>query len=217
MPPGAIGRNWPPEPAGRSAAKGREVFQRIYQWVMAKAGTRQAVWVLAVVSFSESALLPLPVDAVVIPLMLADRQRVWRVALIATLASVAGGAAGYAIGMFLYETLGRWLIDFYGLGDSFLGLQEDLGRTGWAWVAVGGISPLPYKLVAIACGLLKFSFPMFLAVSAASRGIRFLVIAVLFHQFGPRMRVFLDNNGPLVGWSMLLLLAGGFAGAWLLG
>ena len=184
---------------------------------MEKAGTRRAQWVLAAVSFAESALLPLPVDAVVIPLMLADRARVWRVALIATVSSVAGGAAGYAIGMFLYQTLGRWLIDLYGLHESFLGLQDDLGRTGWLWVAVGGISPLPYKLVAIACGLLKFSLPMFLAVSIASRGVRFLVIALFFHQFGPRMRVFMDNNGPLVGWSMLLLLAGGFAGTWLLG
>lgn len=184
---------------------------------MEKAGTRRALWVLAAVSFSESALLPLPVDAVVIPLMLADRRKVWRVALIATLASVAGGAAGYAIGMFLYETLGRWLIDLYGLHESFIGLQEDLGRTGWLWVVVGGISPLPYKLVAIACGLLKFSFPMFLAVSAASRGVRFLAIGLFFRHFGPRLRVFMDRNGPLVGWSMLLLLAGGFAGAWLMG
>jgi membrane protein YqaA with SNARE-associated domain len=193
------------------------VFDRIYRWVLQKADTPQARWVLAVVSFAESALLPLPVDAVVIPLMLADKQGVWRVALIATAASLAGGMAGYAIGMFLYETLGRWLIELYGLEQTFSSLQADLGHTGWLLVLIGGITPLPYKLVSIACGLLKFSLPLFMAVSAISRALRFLGIALFFRLFGPRLRIFIDSHGPLVGWSMLLLLVGGFAGAWLMG
>jgi hypothetical protein len=47
--------------------------------------------------------------------------------------------------------------------------------------------------------------------------LRFLGIALFFRLFGPRLRIFIDSHGPLVGWSMLLLLVGGFAGAWLMG
>lgn len=142
-------------------------------------------------------------------------RRLWRICAICTLTSVAGGAAGYAIGFFLYETLGRWLIDLYGMASQFAAVQSQFDDIGWMVVVVGAITPLPYKLTAIASGLLAFSFPLFLGLSLASRGARFFVIGAILWWFGPPIRGFIDRNATLVGWLVLVTLVGGFALLWL--
>ena len=147
---------------------------------------------VALVSFAESAILPIPVDAVTLPVMLADRRRAWRVAWIATLASVLGGAVGYGLGLLLYDTLVTWLI-------------------------VGAVTPIPYKLIAIASGVEQLDFALFLAISLVGRGGRFLAFAALAWHFGDRLRRLLDRHAALAGWLALLLLVGGFVAVeWLL-
>ena len=191
------------------------MFRRLYDWTLRAAEGPRALWVLALVSFSESTVLPLPVDAVAVPLMLASRRRVWLICAICTLTSVAGGAAGYAIGFFLYETLGQWLIDLYRMTAQFEAIQVQFDKIGWMVVIVGAITPLPYKLTAIACGLLAFGFPVFLALSLLGRGVRFFVIGAVLWWFGPPIRGFIDRNTTLVGWLVLATLIGGFALLWL--
>ena len=191
------------------------MFRRLYDWTLRAAEGPRALWVLALVSFSESAMLPLPVEAVSVPLMLASRRRVWRICLICTVTSVAGGAAGYAIGHFLYETLGRWLVDLYGMAQQIEAVQLKFDEIGWMVIIVGAITPLPYKLTAIASGLLAFSFPMFVLLSLLGRGLRFFAIGTVLWWFGPPIRGFIDRNANLVGWLVLVLLIGGFGLVWL--
>jgi membrane protein YqaA with SNARE-associated domain len=183
---------------------------------MKAAGRPAARWVLALVSFSESAFLPLPVDAVSIPLMLADRRSIWWVVVIATATSVAGGLLGYVIGRFLVDTVGGWLIDAYGLQAQFRAFQTYFAQVGWLIVIVGGLTPLPYKVISIASGLGKFDLPTFLFLSLMSRGARFAGLGLLFWWFGPPIKGFIDRNLALAGWIVLILLAGGFAALWLL-
>ncbi len=192
------------------------MFRRLYDWTLRAAEGPRALWVLALVSFSESAVLPLPVDAISIPLMLASRRRVWLICAICTVTSIAGGAAGYAIGFFLYETLGRWLIDLYGMTAQFESVQLQFDDVGWMVVIVGAITPLPYKLIAIASGLLTFSFPFFVLLSLLGRGARFFAIGAVLWWFGPPIRGFIDRNATLVGWLVLATLVGGFALLWLI-
>jgi membrane protein YqaA with SNARE-associated domain len=178
---------------------------------MRAAGRPAARWVLAAVSFSESAFLPLPVDAVSIPLMLADRRSIWWVVLIATVTSVAGGMVGYVIGRFLFDTVGQWLIDLYGLQSQFTAFQSYFAEMGWLIVIIGGLTPLPYKVIAIASGLGRFDLWAFLLFSILSRGVRFSVLGLLFWWFGPPIKDFIDKNLALAGWIVLILLVGGFA------
>jgi membrane protein YqaA with SNARE-associated domain len=185
-------------------------FDRLYQWTIKRAKTSLALWALALVSFAESAILPIPIEVITIPLFMAERKRVWRVALVATVGSVLGGMLGYAIGHYLYETLGSWLLNFYGYQNEFNSLQEKFRHSGCYVVMVGGITPIPYKVVSIASGVAKLSFPVFVAASFASRGLRFLAFALLFYYFGPSVRYFLEKHGPLLGWGVLGLLIAGF-------
>jgi len=172
---------------------------------------------VALVSFAESAILPIPVDAVTLPVMLADRRRAWRVAWVATAASVLGGAVGYGLGLLLYETLVTWLIEFYGWQESFAAVRQDFHDNGVLIVAIGALTPIPYKLIAIASGVEQLDFALFLAISLVGRGVRFLAFAALVWHFGDRLRRLLDRHAALAGWLALLLLVGGFVAVeWLL-
>jgi membrane protein YqaA with SNARE-associated domain len=172
-----------------------------------------ALRAVALVSFAESAILPVPVDGVTLPVMLADRRRLWRVVWVASLASVLGGLVGYGLGYLLYETLVAWLIDFYGWQDAFAEVRRDFHEQGALIVAVGAVSPIPYKLIAIASGVERLDLPLFAAISVLGRGGRFLAFGLLAWRFGPRLRRVLDRHAHWIGWLVLALLIGGFAAA----
>ncbi|HKY95687.1 MAG TPA: VTT domain-containing protein [Kiloniellales bacterium] len=165
---------------------------------------------VGLVSFSESAILPIPIDAVIIPVMLADRSKVWPVAWLATWTSVLGGAVGYALGWLLYETVVAWLIDFYGWQEAFAEVQQDFHEQGALIVAIGAITPVPYKLVAIASGVEQLDFALFMLVSVVGRAARFVFFSGLVWYFGPAVRRIMDRNAKWVGWVVLATLVLGF-------
>ena len=192
------------------------MLERFQKWVIAKASSDQALWALALVSFMESAFLPFPVEAVSIPVMLANLKRIWLVAFIATAASVLGGAVGYVIGYVFFDTVGSWILETYGLLEKATAMQADFREWGWTWVMIGGLTPLPYKVISIAAGMAALSFFSFFAASVLSRGIRFAFFAVCFYFFGERLQEFMQRHRNLVSASVIILLAAGFAVIFLL-
>ncbi len=186
------------------------MLKRLYDQVMVLAGRRHAIWVLALVSFAESSLFPIPPDVLVIPMVLAAREKAWKIALVCTLASVLGGLFGYGIGYFLHETVGRPLLDFYGYGAKFLQFQEYYSEWG-AWIVAGaGLTPFPYKVITIASGVAGLDIATFAATSVLSRGLRFFVEAALLWRFGPPIRGFVENNLVKLTTLSFVLLFGGF-------
>ncbi len=186
------------------------MLQRLYDWTMGLAGHRHALWVLAAVAFIESSVFPIPPDVLIIPMVLAAPARAWRIALVATVASVLGGGLGYLIGAALFETLGRPLLEFYGqIGkfDEFRQIYDEWG----AWIVAGaGFTPFPYKVVTIASGVAGLDPVTFVASSAVSRGARFFLVAALLWKFGPPIRVFIERYLPHLAWAFFILLIGGF-------
>lgn len=177
-------------------------------------GAQRAV---ALVSFAESALLPLPVDAVTLPVMLADRAALWRTVVTASVFSVLGGFAGYLLGLLLYETVVAWLIALYDWQEAFAGLKADFHERGVLIVLIGALSPIPFKLIAIASGVERLDLGLFLLTAAAGRGLRFAAFGLLVWRFGPAVRRLLDRHAGRIGWLVLALLVGGFlAVEWLL-
>jgi membrane protein YqaA with SNARE-associated domain len=173
-------------------------------------GHRHALWALAAVSFIESSVFPIPPDILIIPMVLAAPQRAWKIALVATVASVLGGMVGYGIGAFLFDSLGRPLLDFYGYADRFSEFQERYNELG-AWiVAFAGFTPFPYKVITIASGVTGLDPVVFMVASVLSRGARFFLIAALLWKFGTPIRAFIDRYLPLLATAFFLLLFGGF-------
>ena len=187
------------------------MLRKLYDLTMAMASHRHALLALALVSFIESSVFPIPPDVLLIPMVLAARASAWRIALVCTVASVLGGFAGYGIGYLLFETVGRPILDLYGYGAQFTSFQGYYNEWG-AWIVAGaGLTPFPYKVITIASGVTALDPVVFGVASALSRGLRFFAEAALLWYFGPPVRAFIENN---LGWLTALffaLLVGGFA------
>jgi membrane protein YqaA with SNARE-associated domain len=186
------------------------VLQRTYDWVMSLAARRDAIWVLAAIAFIESSVFPIPPDVLLIPMVLATRGRAWRIALVCTIASVLGGVLGYAIGFLFYETVGRLIVEFYGLQDSFVAFQTYFDSWGWWFVIFAGVTPFPYKVITIASGIAGFDFIAFTAASILARTLRFYLVAALLYRYGPPVRAFIERRLGLVTTVFFVLLFGGF-------
>ena len=186
------------------------MMRRLYDWTMRMASHPKAPHALFGVSFAESSFFPIPPDVMLVPMVLANRGKAWFYAAIATVASVLGGLAGYAIGYFMYETLGQWLIAVYGLGAQFEAYRAAYNEWGLWIILIKGLTPIPYKLVTIASGAAAFDFWVFIAASIATRGARFFLVAGLLYWAGGPIREFVERRLTLVTTVFAILLVGGF-------
>ena len=167
------------------------MLRRSYDWMMRRAASPQApVW-LAIHAFAEGVFFPIPPDVLLMPMVLAHRDRAWRYAAICLAASVLGGCVGYSVGYFLHP-VGIWLINLTG-GDP-QEFQHWYGQWGVMLLAV----PIPYKLTAIASGLFKLKFIEFVIASIFIRGLRFFMVAGLLRFYGPPIQEFIEKRLALV-------------------
>ena len=186
------------------------MLQRIYDWTIGLAGHRHALWALALIAFVESSVFPIPPDVLIIAMVLAARERAWRVAAVASIASVIGGMAGYGLGFFLYEAVARPILEFYGYAEKFVEFRQMYNQWG-AWIVAGaGLTPFPYKVITIASGVTGLDLTTFTIASVLSRGARFFLVAALLWWFGPAIRGFIEGNLKLVTTAFFVLLLGGF-------
>lgn len=184
----------------------------LYNWVVRLAASKRAEPALAGVSFAESSFFPIPPDVMLAPMCFARPDRAWRYAFVCTISSVLGGVAGYAIGFFLRE----WLLTFEMFRNQLDGFEGQFAQWGLAVILVKGLTPIPYKLVTIASGLALFNFPMFVAASLVTRGLRFFLVAWLFKTFGPQLAPVIEKRIGLFMLLFVVILVGGFAVATLM-
>ncbi len=186
------------------------MLQRLYDRTLAIAAHRHALPGLAAVSFAESSVFPIPPDVLLIPMVLADRARAWLIAAVCTIASVLGGVAGYAIGYFLFESVGQPILEFYGHTQAFAEVRAIFREWGFWFVFAAGFTPFPYKVITITSGLMILDPVLFLIASAVSRGGRFFLVCALLWYFGPPIRRFIEGNLRLLSVVFVLMLFGGF-------
>ena len=183
--------------------------KRLYRWTMSLAETRYAPLALGIIAFAESSFFPVPPDVILVPMSLARPRRAWLYALICTIGSVTGALLGYAIGALLYGTVGKWLIHLYGYDARIANLRAFFGHWGWAFILVKGLTPIPFKLVTIFCGLVAYNLPLFVLLCAITRGARFFVLAVLLNLFGEAIKGLLERYfGTFILLLALAVVAG---------
>ena len=186
------------------------MLRRLYDGTLSLAAHRHALVILAAVAFIESSVFPIPPDVLLIPMVLAARRRAWLMAAVCTLASVAGGAAGYGIGYYLFEGIGRPLLEFYGYMADFAAFQAQFNEWG-AWIVAGaGLTPFPYKVITIASGVTALDPLVFMVASLLSRGLRFFLLAGLLWYFGPAIRGLIENHLGKLTMMFFATLLGGF-------
>ena len=185
------------------------MLKRIYDWCLDAADKPYALWILAAVSFAESSFFPIPPDIMLLPMSLARPKKAWWFATVCTIASVAGGVLGYAIGALLYDSVGHWLIQIYGYGDKVEAFRAGYAEYG-AWIILlKGLTPIPYKLVTITSGFANYNIWLFVALSVIARGGRFFVVAILLNRYGEWIRVRIEKHlGLWVGLAAGVLVLG---------
>ena len=186
------------------------MLRRFYNSVLALAASRNAPWWLAAISFTESSFFPIPPDALLIPMCLARPDRAWRLALICTVSSVAGGALGYYIGYALFEVIATPVIQFYHYEAAFERFRATYDQYGLWVILVKGFTPIPYKIVTIASGAAHFDFGVFMLASLATRGARFFLVAGLLRAYGEPMRAFIERRLTLLTTLGVVGIVGGF-------
>jgi membrane protein YqaA with SNARE-associated domain len=178
---------------------------------MSLAGHRHALWVLAAVSFVESSVFPIPPDVLMIPMILAAPQRAFLIAGVCTAASVLGGVAGYGIGYFFYEQVGRPVLESLGKAEAMDAFNARFNDVGFWAVLVAGLTPFPYKVITIMSGWTAMPMATFLVTSLIARGLRFFIVAALLWKFGAPIRDFIERRLGLMFTLFVALLVGGFA------
>mgnify|MGYP003136547838 CR=1 FL=1 len=185
------------------------MLKRLYDWTMSLADHPRALWVLALVSFIESSVFPIPPDVLMIPMILARPSRAWLIALVALVASVLGGLLGYAIGYFAYDQLGQPILEALGKADRMEEFATRFNDFGFWAVLTAGITPFPYKVITIMSGWTSMPLGTFIATSILARGLRFFIVAGLLWKFGTPVRDFIERRLGLMFILFVLLLLGG--------
>lgn len=186
------------------------MLRKLYDYVMDLADHPKALWILAIMSFTESSFFPIPPDVLLIPMVLAAPTRAWRIALVCSVSSLMGGLFGYAIGAYFFETIGQPIVDFYHLQAQFERFQSLYNEWGAIIVGVAGFSPIPYKVFTIASGVTGLDLVTFTVTSAISRSARFFLVAWLLWKYGEPIREFIEKRLGLLTFLFCVFLVGAF-------
>lgn len=181
------------------------MFRRLYAAVVRAAGSRRAPTLLAILSFAEASFFPIPPDVMLAPMTLAHPRRAWWFALIATVASVAGGVLGYWIGVLFLDALLPWLKEF-GYFHAYESARDWFDTYGFWAIVLAGFSPIPYKIFTIAAGAVGMPFLPFVLGSAVGRGGRLFIVAGLVRWLGPVFEQRLLKYIDWIGWGLVVII-----------
>jgi membrane protein YqaA with SNARE-associated domain len=181
-----------------------KIFGPLYDRVLDWSRHQYAERYLGALSFAESSFFPIPVDVMLAPMCIARRDKAWRYAIIATVFSVLGGLAGYAIGVGIFDLIEPWLADSHYSG-AYQTSREWFDSYGvWA-IFVAGFSPIPYKVFTIAAGVAALNLPGFFLASVVGRGARFFLVSGLVVLGGDKLDTTLKKYVEGLGWAVIVL------------
>ena len=175
------------------------MFNTLYKKCLDLAAHKSSKYYLAIVSFVESSLFPIPPDVMIIPMVISKKNDFIKIFLISTIFSVLGGILGYFIGAFFFD-IGIQIMSFYGYEDKLTDFKKNLVNTEgfYAWLGIlflAGFTPLPYKVFTISSGLIGFNIVIFIFISLVSRGLRFFIVSYFSYKFGDLFTEFMNKHG----------------------
>ena len=185
-------------------------LRSLYDWLLKQAEKPYAEFLLFGVAFAEASFFPLPPDILLLPMVLARRDRAWRLGAICTAGSVLGALLGYGIGMLGMATLGQWIVNTYHLQDAFQKFQDGFAQWGVWLILAKGLTPIPFKLITIASGVAGLNLVKFALACAVTRGARFFLVALLVKLYGEPIKIFIEKYLNWVALAVLVAIILGF-------
>ena len=179
------------------------LLKNLYNKILLISAKPKAEILLGGIAFAESSFFPIPPDLLLLPMALSRPLKWIRLAIIATFFSVLGGVFGYFIGVFLWDTIGQSIIDFYHLENQFDVFRNNYNEKGALIVFIAGFTPIPYKLITISSGGMHLDLMTFIVASLLSRGARFFILTGIIRIFGDTAKKIIDKY-----FGMLTLIIG---------
>jgi len=186
------------------------MIRSLYDWVLRQTEKPYAVWILFALAVAEASVFPLPPDILLLPMVVARRDKAWRLAAVCTAGSVLGGLIGYGIGALAMATIGQWVVDTYHLQNAFQNFHDGFNKWGVGIILAKGLTPIPFKLVTIASGVAGLNLLAFVLACIATRGARFFLIAGLVRKFGTPIQMFIEKYLTWVALGVLVVIVCGF-------
>jgi|TARA_B100000767_G_scaffold47370_1_gene42051 membrane protein YqaA with SNARE-associated domain len=186
------------------------MIKKLYAWTLSLAAHPKALWALAILSFLESSVFPIPPDILMVAMILSQPKRAFLIAGITLTASVIGGIFGYFIGAFLFDEVGYPILNFLGKGAMAIEFNSRFNNLGFWPVLIAGLTPIPYKIVTITSGWASVPLTTFIIASIISRGIRFFLVAVLLWLYGEKINNFIQTWMNVLFILFIIILIGGF-------
>lgn len=166
---------------------------------------------ITVASFLESTIVPIPLEAVLVPLMQARREKLWLIALMATLGCIVGALFGYGIGYYLFDMVGDWVINTFSSPEQFENVRQQMQDQGFWFVMTLGIVPIPFQIAMLAAGATKYSLILFLIASAIARSIRYFGLAVVVYYAGNKAEQVISQHKTKAMIIITVLVLGAWA------
>ena len=188
------------------------MIRALHDFTLSLAEHPKAIWALALVAFAESSVFPIPPDVLLIPLIIANPRKAWLFATVTLVASVLGGLAGYAIGHFAFEQIGRPILEALGKAEAIEAYAHKFNNVGFWAVLAAGVTPFPFKVITIMSGATAMPLSVFIPTAILARGLRFFAVAALLRIFGPQIKDFIERRLALVFVAFVLILIAGFVG-----
>lgn len=158
--------------------------------------------------------MPIPLEAILIPLMQARREKLWAISAMALLGCGIGAALGYALGFFVFDLLGDQVIAMLSTPEQFESIRQQIHLHGFWYVLSVGITPIPFQIAMLAAGATGYAFLLYMLATIISRGIRYFGLGLLVCLFGNQAQNIFEEHKigasifitVLIGliWSVLL-------------
>lgn len=181
---------------------------RSKRWFYRIRDSRHMLWLLGLLSFLETIILPIPIEVILIPLMAMNKARIWTLATVTTAGCLLAALAGYGIGMVLYESVGTWFIDLMGMQQSYQAFQAFFDHYGFVAILAIGILPIPFQIAMITAGLSGYPIYLFVLAALIARGLRYYGLAWLVYQFGDRAQNLWQRHALLTSLAGALIVVG---------
>lgn len=182
-----------------------KIFTALYDRALLWAKHPKATWYLGSMSFAEASFFPIPPDVMLAPMSLAQPNRAYYFAWIATVTSLLGGVLGYAIGYWLLDAI--WpVIESLNYVDKYQAVEGFFADYGVWIVFLAGFSPIPYKLFTISAGATSMAILPFLLASFVGRGARFFLVAALMKIGGERYESKIRHSVDWIGYGIIALI-----------
>ena len=192
--------------------------ERSKRWFNRINDSNHLLWLIGVFSFLETIILPVPIEVILIPLMLVNRERIFAIATAATVGCLLAAVFGYWVGVALFDSIGTWFIETMGYEEAYESFKSFFDSYGLGAILLVGIVPIPFQVAMITAGLSGYPLPLFVLAAVIARGIRYYGLAWLVRKFGDDARRIWDDHAllaSLIAGAIILVLY--LAGQWLAG